>query len=71
MKKVFVVIVMASKYRLLSCGIIIPKSASYEKTLLLMISMFLKMCESLGMSMKFVVLFSCGGEWWMLWSWWR
>ncbi len=52
---------MALKNHLLSYGIIIHKSASYEETLLMMISMFLRMCESLGMSMKFFVLFSCGG----------
>jgi hypothetical protein len=63
MKKVFVVVVMAPKNHLLSCGIIIHKSVSYEETLLLMISMFLRMCESLGVNMKFVILFSCGGEW--------
>jgi hypothetical protein len=71
MKKVFVVIVMALKNHLLSCAIVIHRNASYEETLLLMISMFLRMSESLKMSMKFIVLFLCGGEWWMLWSWWK
>jgi hypothetical protein len=61
MKKVFVVVVMALKNHLLSYGIIIHKSASYEETLLMMISMFLRMCKSLVMSMKFFVLFLCGG----------
>jgi hypothetical protein len=41
----------------------IPRITFYEEVLLLLISMFLLRCESLGMNMKLVILFSCGGKW--------
>jgi hypothetical protein len=59
---VFAVIIMVPKNHMLSCHIIIHRTTSYEEVLLLLINMFLIRCESLGMNMKLVVLFSCGGE---------
>jgi hypothetical protein len=44
----FAVIVMVSKNHLLSCCIVIHRRASWE-TALLLINMFLRVCESLGM----------------------
>ncbi len=56
---------------LLSCRIVIHRRASWEKTFLLMISLFLRACESLGMNIMFVVLLLYGGEWCMLLNKWR
>jgi hypothetical protein len=60
-----------TKNCLLSCHIVIHKKTFEEETLMLMISLFLKVCESLGMSIMFVVLLLYGGEWYRLWSEWK
>jgi hypothetical protein len=40
----------------------------FEGTLDVMISLFVNLCESLGISIMFVVLLLSGGEWCKLWS---
>jgi hypothetical protein len=66
-KRMFVVIVMVLENHMLSCHIVIHKRTSWEKTFVV-INTFLRMCESFRMSVMFVVLFSYGGEWCVLWS---
>lgn len=48
MKRMFVVIAMVLENHLLSCHIVIHRRASWEKALLL-INMFLRVCESVRM----------------------
>ncbi len=49
------------KNHMLSCRIVIHKSASNEEALLLKINVLLRMWENLRMCIKFFVIFMCQG----------